>query len=190
MNDQERRTEILKAEEAIRQLSAELSLASEARTQASRAEAALTAVKGELADVRRTLDDAASRMSGAVSAAHASVSEAATTTLADATARLDEAMEQLPGAVSRLESATTLIAEMPDQTAEAVKLELSTTTARLIEVSSSMKALAQLLADIRQTLSTDLEVKLREIAGMAKSAVFFAAVAALAAIVAAIVRFL
>jgi hypothetical protein len=190
MNEQERRAEILKAEEAIRQLSAEISIASEARAQAGRAEAALTAVKEELADVRRSLDDAGSRMSSAVSVARASVSEAATTALTDATARLDEAMEQLPGAVRRLESTATLIAAMPNQTAEAVKLELSATIARLVEISSSTKALGQQLVEIRQALSTDFELKLRDVAGTVKWTAFFAAVAALAATVAILVRFL
>jgi hypothetical protein len=190
VNDQERRAEILKAEEAIRQLSAGISLAAEARAQADRAEAALTTVKAELTEVRRSLDDAASRMSGAVSTAHASVSEVATTALTAATMRLDEAMGQLPGAISRVEAAATLIAAMPNQTAEAVKLELSATIARLIEVSTSLKALSQQLVEIRQALSMDLDVRLREVASTARWTAFLAAVAALAAILAALVRFL
>jgi ABC-type transporter Mla subunit MlaD len=190
MNDQERRAEILKAEEAIQQLGAGMSMAAEAREQAARAAAALTAVREELAELRQALDSAAGQMSDAVSSAHASVSGTATAALTSAAERFDEAMKQLPGVVGKLETTATLIAAMPNQAADVIKLELGPAVAKLVEVGSSQKALSLQLAEIRQALSMDLDVKLREVIASTKWASFMAAVAALAAIVAIIVRFL
>jgi chromosome segregation ATPase len=190
MNEQERRAEILKAEEAIRQLGAGISLAAEARSQAADAQAALLAVRAELTDLRQSLDHAARQMSGAVSSAHESVSGVATTALAAATERFGEAMDQLPGAIRKLESTATLIAAIPNQASDAIRLELSSNAARLTDVSTGVKALSQQLVEIKQALSMDLDVKLREVVALTKWAIVMAAIAAFAAIAAVVARFL
>lgn len=190
MNEQERRAEILKAEEVIRQLGAEMSLAAEARTQAAQAQAALMAVNAELTELRQSLDRAAAQMSSAVQGAHESVASTAATTLTVASTRFTEAIDQVPGAVRRLETTAALVAAMPNQVAEVVKLELSATIAKLIEVSAGVKALSQQLVEIKQALSMDLDAKLREVVSSTKRAAFMATVAALAAIAAVILRFL
>jgi len=190
MNEQERRAEILRAEEAIRQLSAELAVATEARSQTEQARSALAAVTAELAGVRQSLDHAASQVSGVVGSAHESASAAATEALAAASERLNDSMGQVPGTVRKLEAAAALIAAMPAQVAEAVKLELSVTIAKLIDVSTAMKALSQQLVEIKQALSLDLDGKLREVVSSTRWAAFIASIAALAAIAAIILRFL
>ncbi len=190
MNEQERRAEILKAEETIRQLGTEMSLAAEARMQSAQAQAALSAVTSELAALRRSLDQAAVEMSSAVKGAHDSVSGAAAGALSAAGDRITEALGQVPGAIRKLETTATLVAAMPNQVAEAVKLELSATVAKLTEVSAGVKALSQQLVEIKQSLSMDLDVKLRDVVGSTKWASFMATVAALAAIAAIVVHFL
>lgn len=188
MNEQERRTEILKAEEAIRQLSVEMGLAADARAQAEEARAALAAVLAELAGLRASLDHAASQVSGVVRTAQDSVSAAATSALSSATERLNGAVAQVPEAVRTLESTATLVAATPGHVAEAVKLELSATIARLIDVSTSVKSLSQQLVEIKQTMSMDLDVKLRNAVSSAKWAAIMATVAALAAAAAVLLR--
>ena len=76
------------------------------------------------------------------------------------------------------------------QVAEAVKLEQSTTVAKLTEVSAGVRALSQQLVEIKQAISMDLDVKLRDVVGSTKWAIIMATVAALAAFAAVVVRFL
>ena len=181
MNEQERRTEILRAEEAIRQLGAEVSFAAEARAQAEHARAALTEVRAELGELRVSLDRAAGQISGVVNTAQETVSAAATAALAAATGRLNEAAAQVPGALRKLEATAAQIASAPNQVADAVKVELSATIAKLIDVSTSVKTLSQQLVEIKQALSMDLDVKLRNAASSARWATIMATVAAIAA---------
>jgi hypothetical protein len=124
-----------------------------------------------------------------VRAAHESASAVATTALAAASERFNDAMGQVPGTVQKLEAAATLIAAMPTQVAEAVKLELSATIAKLIDVSAAVKSLSQQLVEIKQALSMDLDAKLREVVSATRWAAFIASIAALAAIAAIILRF-
>ena len=190
MNEQERRTEILKAEEAIRQLSVEMGLAADARAQAEETRAALATVLAELSELRASLDHAASQVSGVISTAQDSVSAAATSALSSATDRLNDAVAQVPEAVRTLESTATLVAATPGHVAEAVKLELSATIAKLIDVSTSVKSLSQQLVEIKQTLSMDLDVKLRNTISSAKWAAIMATIAAVAAVAAALLHLL
>jgi hypothetical protein len=128
-------------------------------------------------------------MSGAVTGAHESVSGTAAAALTAASGRFTEAINQVPGAIRKLESTATLVAAMPNQVAEAVKLELAATVAKQTEIGASVKALSQQLVEIKQALSMDLDAKMRDVAGSTKWAAFMATVAALAAIVAVVARF-
>lgn len=184
MNEQERRAEILKAEEAIRQLGIGLAVAHDTQAQAEAARTALLEVRAELGELRRSLDLAAGQVSSVVSTAQESVSVAATTALSAASARFNEAISQVPVALSQVERAAAELASSPERVAEAVKIELSATIAKLIDVSTAIKTVSQQLLEIKQALSMDLDVKLRAIAGSARWATVMATVAAAAAVAA------
>jgi hypothetical protein len=99
-------------------------------------------------------------------------------------------MDQLPGSIRKLEATATLIAAMPNQASDAVKLELSTIVTKLADVNTGVKALSHQLVEIKQAMSMDLDTKLRDVINSTKWATIMATVAAVAAIVAIAVRFL
>lgn len=159
MSEQERRQEILKAEEVIRQLAAELGRTKEAAGLAEKAREALTQASPHLQQARTSLDEATAQLRATRDRCIAEVvatCDKAREAIGAAEAAVGRTAQAFEAAAARLEYAARDLQDSPRRLAEALKetqVKLSEEVAALFDAQKAETARLNTLLRIVLTVS-------------------------------------
>ncbi len=128
MNEQERRQEILQAEEVIRQLAREMARVSESATQAEEARRKLDEASAAMNQAKRALDEATKVVEASGNQSQAAVTAAskeAVKALAEASEQLDRLDNHIMTAIDRLQAAAQAVEGSPEKLSEMLDSRLA-----------------------------------------------------------------